>query len=138
MTLTIELPQQLSTELQSRQLSPTLVETFVIEAVQRWLDIGATDPTQLEMIFHPAIEDDETLIESLSDQQVLALCDLQWSPQQQAVLNNLLERNGEGQLGEADQQRLDTLMAQYDRDSLHKAHALTVAVKRGLRLPLNQ
>jgi hypothetical protein len=86
-----------------------------------WLDRGAA----------------EMPIESLPDDQVLALCDLQLQPEQQEALSDLLFRNREEQLDNAETHRLNELMQVYRQGLVHKAKALKVAVERGLRSPLN-
>ncbi len=79
----------------------------------------------------------ELPVESLSDDEVLALCDLQLSEAEQADLSALLADNREGQLDAAGRARLDRLMYEYDRRLLRKAQALREAVERGLREPLD-
>src|SRR5262249_11476423 len=79
----------------------------------------------------------EPPIDSLPDDQVLALCDSQIDTEQQAALSDLLERNQEGLLGEPERGRLDELMRTYRRGLVRKAQALHTAVKRGLRSRLN-
>jgi len=75
-------------------------------------------------------------VEHLPDDQVLALCDLQLEPAQQAELRRLLARNREGALSSAEIGQLDTLMQTYRRGLVRKAQAFNVAVQRGLRPPL--
>ena len=79
----------------------------------------------------------EPPVESLTDDQVLALCDLQLDARQQEELGDLLARNREGQINEAERGRLEELMLVYRRGLVRKARALKVAVERGLRPPLN-
>ena len=55
---------------------------------------------------------------------------------QQEELSRLLALNRENQLSPAEQQRLDELMQLYRRDLVRKAHALQIAVQRGLKPPL--
>lgn len=76
-------------------------------------------------------------IESLDDEQVLALANLQFSGQQQAQLSALLAKNREEVLTELEQQRLDGLMQLYRRGLTRKAEALKVAVERGILPPLS-
>jgi hypothetical protein len=76
-------------------------------------------------------------IETLSDEQVLALCDDQLAVAQQEQLSELLGRNQEGLLGAIEVQQLDELMQVYRRGLVRKARALQVAVSRGLRSPLD-
>src|SRR5262245_6048482 len=76
-------------------------------------------------------------VESLSKEQLLVLCDSQMDPDQNEELSDLLARNQEGQLDEADHQRLDELMKIYRVSLLRKAQALKLAVEQGLRPPLD-
>ena len=78
----------------------------------------------------------ELPVDSLSDDQVLNLCDLEMDAAQQVELSELLARNREGQLSDAEHKRLDELMQIYRRGLVRKAQALKVAVERGLRPPL--
>ena len=78
----------------------------------------------------------ELPVEVLSDDEILALCDLSLPENQQDILSALLADNREGQLDEAGRAELDRLMGEYDRRLLRKAQALREAVKRGLREPL--
>ncbi len=75
-------------------------------------------------------------VEELTDEEVLALTDLQLSNEQEESLSALLEGNREGALGEAERRQLDDLMRHYERGLLRKSQALKVAVERGLRAPL--
>ncbi|HEY1389707.1 MAG TPA: hypothetical protein VGF38_14285 [Ktedonobacterales bacterium] len=76
-------------------------------------------------------------IESLSDDQVLALADREMGKSEQRELSALLARQREGTLDEAARLRLDELMTSYRRGMVEKARALKVAVERGLRPSLN-
>jgi hypothetical protein len=92
-----------------------------VEAIlAEWLDRGAAEPP----------------VEALDDAGVLALCDLQLSPAEQAELDTLLAENSEGQLDDAGKRRLDACMDAYDRRLLRKSQALREAVARGLREPM--
>ncbi len=88
----------------------------------------------LEWLGRAAIE---VPVESLSDDQVLALCDLEMSRGEQRELSALLARQREATLDEAARHRLDELMTSYRRGMVQKAQALKVAVERGLRPPLD-
>jgi hypothetical protein len=76
-------------------------------------------------------------VELLPDDQLLALCDGQWEHPRQEELSDLLARNREGLLLPAENERLDALMRLYRHGLVRKAHALHVAVARGLRPRLN-
>ncbi|MBI5879762.1 MAG: hypothetical protein HZB53_19120 [Chloroflexi bacterium] len=79
----------------------------------------------------------ESSVDTLPDDQLLSLCDLQMAPDQQTELSDLLERNRERSLRPGDEQRLDELMRIYRHGMARKAQAWRVAVQRGLRPPLN-
>jgi hypothetical protein len=74
----------------------------------------------------------------LSDEQVLALTDIQMEPQQDTRLSELLDRQQAGTLTENERQELQVLMQIYQEGLLRKATALSEAVKRGLIQPLSQ
>lgn len=74
----------------------------------------------------------ELPVDSLPDEQVLALCDLQMEPEQQETLSNLLAGNREGQLNDAEFKKLDELMQVYRNGLLRKARAFKIAVERGI------
>jgi hypothetical protein len=78
----------------------------------------------------------EIPVESLPDEDVLSLIELQLSAEQQATLDGLLEQNREGTLDAGGRRQLDELMRIYEHGLLRKAQALRVAVQRGLREPL--
>lgn len=75
-------------------------------------------------------------VDSLPDDEVMALTQLQPTPKQQDRLSDLLERNREKELDVDGKRELDELMRQYEGGLLRKAQALRVAVQRGLREPL--
>ena len=79
----------------------------------------------------------ELPVETLPDEQVLALYDMQMDDARQAELSDLLTHNREGALDDAERQRLDELMLVYRRGMVRKAQAFKVAVERGLRPPLS-
>lgn len=79
----------------------------------------------------------EINVEQLADSEVLALADLKMSAEQQEILHNLLDKNGEGKLTKAEKKQLDAMMEIYDDALLRKAQAMRVAVERGLMPPLS-
>lgn len=78
----------------------------------------------------------EIPVEELPDEEVLTLTELQFTPKQQATLSELLIRNREDKLDAEGRRELDELRRLYEQGLLRKAQALRVAVKRGLREPL--
>ncbi len=73
---------------------------------------------------------------SLSDEEILALSNLQMEPQQDQRLSELLYQQQARDLNEAEREELERLMQIYKEGLLQKAHALREAVQRGLRAPL--
>jgi hypothetical protein len=102
--------------------------------------------TQLALRKHQPREDaladflesavNETPVESLSDNEVLALSEMRFSDEQDEMLSELLARQREDQLDAQGRQELAELMRAYEQGLLRKAQALRVAVERGLRAPL--
>jgi len=79
----------------------------------------------------------EIPIDSLPDEQVLTLCNLQMGAQQQSIFSDLQSRNSEGQLNAEEISKLNGLMQIYRHGSVRKAKAMQVAVMRGLIPTLN-
>lgn len=77
-------------------------------------------------------------VSNLSDEQVLALTELQMEPDQDLRLSELLDRQQAGLLLENERLELQSLMQIYQEGLLRKATALSEAVKRGLIEPLSQ
>ncbi|MBW4567658.1 MAG: hypothetical protein KME31_06420 [Tolypothrix carrinoi HA7290-LM1] len=105
---------------------------------QRAKEIAAFTHQRLEDVLLEFIDRaiTELPIESLPNEQVLALCDMQMETEQQEVFSDLLARNQEGQLNEAEVRQLDELMQVYRKGLVRKARALKVAVERGLKSAL--
>jgi hypothetical protein len=76
-------------------------------------------------------------VDSLPDDEVLALCDVEMSTDEQAELSILLGDQREGQLDNTRRVRFDELMQVYRRGLVRKSEALRVAVQRGLRPPIS-
>lgn len=77
----------------------------------------------------------ELPVASLSDAQVLALCNIEMEPEQQTELSQLLAKYREGTITPSERERLDALMQLYRRGLVRKAEAWKVAVTRGLKSP---
>jgi hypothetical protein len=76
---------------------------------------------------------EEPALETLSDEELLAVCDQEPSPQEEEELSDLLDRNRESALGEGEQARLKELIRGRRAGWLRKTRALREAVNRGLR-----
>jgi len=77
--------------------------------------------------------DSEPKVESLPDDQLLAMCDAQLALPEQEELSDLLERNREATMTESERLRLDELMQAYRQGLVRKARAHRAAVARGLK-----
>ena len=75
-------------------------------------------------------------VTSLSDEEVVALTELQMLPEQDRRLSTLLQKQQERTLSAPEQAELILLMQVYQEGLLRKAQALREAVQRGLRAPL--
>lgn len=75
-------------------------------------------------------------VAGLSDEEVMALTQLQMEPEQDLSLSELLDKQQAGILTEAERPQLWGLMQVYQEKLLLKAQALREAVERGLQEPL--
>ncbi len=116
--ITLELPEALAEQVKAiaAQTHQRLEDVLVA-----WIDRAVSDLP----------------IESLPDQQVLDLANIEMLPDQQLALSQLLDDSREGKLNENTALQLDQLMQIYRRGLVRKAQALKVAVSRGLRPPLD-
>lgn len=80
---------------------------------------------------------EDTPVESLPDDQVLALAEAQMDEDQYAELSELLAQQRESRIDDEGRTRLDHLMGIYRQGLVRKSEALRVAVQRGLRPPLH-
>ena len=71
-------------------------------------------------------------VSALSDQQVLALTELQMESEEDIRLSELLDKQQAGIITESEHSELQALMQIYQEGLLRKATALSEAVKRGL------
>ena len=117
-TVTLELPDEVARSARGFALH---TQRRLEEVLVEWIDQAVA----------------ELPIDSLSDEQILALCEAQLGQGQQEELSELLASNREGTLDRAGQAHLDQVMQQYRRGLVRKAQALKIAVERGLRPPLN-
>jgi hypothetical protein len=112
--VTVELPEELAQR--ARAVAAQTRRRFE-EVLVEWIDRAGAEP----------------VAESLADDELLALCDRQLDAGRQEELSDLLTRNREGLLQEAERDRLDELMRIYRRGLIRKAQALKAAVARGLK-----
>ena len=115
--VTVELPEELAER--ARTVAARTRRRFE-DVLVEWLDRAGEEPP----------------VESLPDEEVLALCDSQMEAGQQEELSDLLARNREGLLQSDGRGRLEELLRVYRRGLVRKAQALKTAVERGLKPPL--
>jgi hypothetical protein len=75
----------------------------------------------------------ETDLTTLTDIQLLEVCNLQMPDNEQSELSDLLAQNRESQLTPNGLERLQELMQIYRHGLVRKAEAMKIAVQRGLR-----
>src|SRR3990172_1747517 len=105
-------------------LPDEMVARFEIEAKKR------SRPVQ-DVVVDCLERAGEADLDSLSDAELLSVCDSLLKPDDQAELTDLLEQNREGQLDSQARPRLETLMTNYQQGLLRKARAWRIAVARG-------
>jgi hypothetical protein len=114
--VTLEIPDELARR--ARALAAATNERFE-DAVVGWISRAVEEPA----------------VESLPDASLLALCEATLGAAPQEELSALLARHREGQLADAERERLDQLMDVYRRGLVLKARAVREAVARGLKPP---
>jgi hypothetical protein len=112
--VTVELPEDLAQQV--RAIAARTQRSFE-EVLVDWIRRAGAEP----------------VLELLPDRDLLAVCDSAMGPDQEEELSDLLERNQEATLSEAERRRLDELMRAYRAGLVRKAQALRIAVARGLR-----
>jgi ParB-like chromosome segregation protein Spo0J len=126
----------------SKEVTLTL-SNELYEQAQRWatltrqeLQEALTDALSIALAPGYGVSEPELPVASLSDEQVLSLCDVQMGPEQGNRLSYLLKRQREGALSGEEQRELQALMQVYNYIWVRQSQALAEATKRGLRGPL--
>lgn len=103
-------------------------------------DVASVLVDTIQLSIPPVSLETEVLetISALSDEEVLALIELQMQPEQDTRLSELLDQQQAGILTEDEHLELQSLMQLYQEGLLRKATALSEAVKRALIKPLSQ
>lgn len=115
--VTLHIPEKIEREAKAEAIRS---KRRIEDVLQEWLERYA----------------DEMPVDSLPDDRVLELSEMQMPEYQQHELSDLLALNRENQLSSEKRKRLDELMRLYGQGMIRKAEALKVAVQRGLRHPL--
>ncbi|ETX04335.1 hypothetical protein [Candidatus Entotheonella palauensis] len=116
--VSLELPGE---SLRSAQEVASRTHRRVEDVLVEWIDKAAA----------------EVPVESLSDESILSLCDMQMTDADQETLSRLLSRNRENRLSELERRQLGDLMTVYRRGLVRKAQAWKEAVARGLKASLS-
>ena len=111
----LDLPDRLAKQVHE---VATLTQRKLEDVLLEWLDRGSTE---------------EPAIVTLSDAQILNLCDLKISESEQTQMSLLLGKQRESELQSGELEKLDGLLQVYRRGMVRKAEAWKVAVDRGLR-----
>jgi len=108
------------------------------QVVQHAAHVAAQTHQRIEEVLSDWLDSviTELPVKQLSDDEVLALTELSFTPEQQEEFSRLLEQNCEGTIDGEGLEQLDQLMGIYERGLLRKSQALHEAVRRGLREPL--
>lgn len=129
-SITLNLPDEVYrraarlAQLMSRDLADVLVEAISLSL------------SPMREVCSHLDSSEELPVASLSDEEVLALTELQMETNSDQRLSELLYRQQAGILTEAERPELWTLMQIYQMLLLRKAQALREAVSRGLQSPL--
>jgi predicted DNA-binding protein len=107
-------------QLSSREVADVLADTIELSLSPVGLNSEAVEP-----------------VSGLSDEQVMALAELQLASDQDQRLSSLLDKQQAGTLIEIEGSELSALMQVYQESLLRKAQALREAVQLGLREPLD-
>jgi len=118
-------------------LSEQAAQQIATLAALEGRDVGQYVATIVEERLLEDSEQELKVLASLSDEDVLALADMQMTSEEDARLCDLLGRNRERQLQPGEERELDELMRVYTQGTLKKAMGLAEAVRRGLRPPLS-
>lgn len=106
-------------QLSSRDVADVLADTLELSLSPIGLKSEAVEP-----------------VSALSDEEVMALAELQMAPEQDQRLSKLLDKQQAGTLIETERSELLASMQVYQESLLRKAQALHEAVRRGLQEPL--
>lgn len=114
-----------------------MIESMVVTGLYRGLAVWGDEKKDRFLSEMFQSESPQKILEKLSDAEILALANLQLAESEQETLNELLEKNGEGELTNLERKYLDDLMEVYNDALLTKAKAMRIAVERGLMPPLS-
>lgn len=123
----------------NNQITLTLPDKLYRSAERLALGAKRPLPRALTEVLTEALlawEEPEQDISSLSDEEILAMCELEMTAVQSNRLSTLLDKQREGEISSDERPELWALMRIYERALLQRSDVLVEAVKRGLREPL--
>ena len=105
------------------------------EIVARALELAEQSGRHIEEVLTDWLDQyaDNMPVETLSDSEVLSLCDFEMNPTAQLEMRDLLYRHRERHLTDAENARLEELLQTYRRGIVRRTKATEVAIARGLR-----
>jgi len=104
------------------------VEDLIVDTLTSTLPV--LDDVPAEMVSEIAA------MAHLSDEALQGLAMSALRPERQALLSELLDKQGRGELGEEEQQELAALMAEYGRLMLRRAKAVALLLGRRKPVPV--
>ncbi len=105
------------------------------EIVARALELAEQSGRHIEEVLADWLNQyaDNLPVETLSDAEVLLLCDFEMDPTAQLEMRDLLYCHRERPLSETENVRLEELLQMYRRGIVRRTKATEVAIARGLR-----
>lgn len=130
-TVTLKLPEPLYRS--ARQVADATkqpLEALLTDSIARTLppldDVSPAEATDLAKLA------------SLDDASLWREAHGTMNPVEQAMMHQLLDRQGASELTPADHARLQGLLEVYGRLMVHKAHAYLLLARRGYRVPMQE
>ena len=104
------------------------------DILSRALEIAARSERNVETVLEEWIDRyaDEIPVETLSDNEIVALCNQEMNIVQKYELRDLLYSHRARKLSDEESARMDSLLQIYRRNIIRKARAVEVATARGL------
>lgn len=107
------------------------------DILHRALEVAARSERNVETVLEEWIDRyaDEIPVETLTDDEVMALCNQEMDVIQKYELRDLLYSHRARKLSDEESARMDALLQTYRRSIIRRARAMEVATARGLIRP---
>lgn len=130
-TITLKLPEPLyRSARQVAEATEQPLETLLTDGIARMLppldDVSPAEAAELAKLA------------SLDDTSLWQEARATMNPAEQAMMHELLDRQGASELTPADHARLQDLLEVYGRLMVRKAHAYLLLARRGYRVPMQE